>query len=141
MGLPRSGKSTVAKTMGYPIVNPDAIRLAVYGQRFWAAGEKLVWANADIMVKALFGAGHDKVVLDATNLTRWQRDQWQSKDWETIIHPIHTPPDVCKQRAIDTCQPDLVEVIDMMLEKFEPLEEDESRTFDFGLDDFNLEEK
>ena len=34
VGLPRSGKTTWALAQGYPIVAPDAIRLAVTGQRY-----------------------------------------------------------------------------------------------------------
>ena len=30
VGLPISGKSTIAKGLGFPIVEPDAIRKAVY---------------------------------------------------------------------------------------------------------------
>ena len=31
VGLPRSGKTTWARKQGYPIVNPDSIRLAFHG--------------------------------------------------------------------------------------------------------------
>ncbi len=34
VGLPYSGKSTAARELGFPIVCPDAIRLALHGQRF-----------------------------------------------------------------------------------------------------------
>lgn len=127
VGLPRSGKSTVAKSLGFPIVNPDSIRLAVYGQRYWGPGDKMVWAVADIMVRALFGAGHDIVVMDATNITKWQRDQWQSENWNTVFCHVNTDKEICKQRAIDTDQADLVEVIEAMAEKFDPFEDDETR--------------
>ena len=34
VGLPRSGKTTWAREQGYPIVNPDSIRLSLHGKRF-----------------------------------------------------------------------------------------------------------
>ena len=78
VGLPRSGKSTWAKKAGHPIVSPDAIRLALHGQRFISEAEPFVWAIAKAMVRALFLAGHSAVILDATNNTRKRRDEWKS---------------------------------------------------------------
>lgn len=127
MGLPRCGKSTWARNQSFPIISPDAVRLALYGQRFWAPGEKMVWALVPIMVRTLFESGNSTVILDATNISRWQRDQWQSDEWETVFHHIDTPVTVCVQRAIDTNQMDLVDVILKMNEEFEPLEGDEKR--------------
>jgi len=126
MGLPRSGKSTIAKTMGYPIVSPDALRLSIYGQRFWGPGEKMVWATAHIMVRALFEAGHDVVIVDATNFNRSQRDQWKNSEWELYFKYVPTTKEVCIQRAIDGGWEDLVDIIEMMATRFEPLEEDEA---------------
>lgn len=131
VGLPRSGKSTWSKAhallQGWPIVNPDSIRLALYGQRYFSGGERHVWAIADTMVKALFNAGHQTVVLDATNTTRMQRDQWKREEWDTYFHLVPTEPDVCIQRALNDGMPDLVKVIEQMADGFQPLEEDENR--------------
>lgn len=76
VGLPRSGKTTWARVQGCPIVNPDSIRLALHGQRFVAKAEQFVWAIAYTMVEALFLAGHNKVIVDATNVSRARRDEW-----------------------------------------------------------------
>ena len=127
MGFPSSGKSTWVRDQKVPIVNPDAIRLAIHGQRFWAPAEKQVWATADLMVKALFNAGHDTVIMDATNTTRKQRDQWQSTEWETVFHHVDTSQAICVGRALYDQMPDLVDVIQRMADTFEPLEEDEVR--------------
>lgn len=127
MGLPRCGKSTWARNQPFPVLSPDAIRLALHGQRFWGPGEKMVWALVPMMIRTLFESGNDTIILDATNVSRWQRDQWQSAEWDTVFHHIDTPADVCVVRAIATEQPDVVEVIADMVEKFEPLEEDEKR--------------
>src|SRR5688500_7348676 len=43
-GLPRSGKTTYARTRNEPIVSPDAIRLALHGERFNELSEPFVWA-------------------------------------------------------------------------------------------------
>ena len=132
MGLPRSGKSTWVKEQNFPIVNPDAIRLAIHGQRFWAPAEKQVWAPANLMVRALFGAGHETVILDATNTSRKQRDQWQSDEWTTVFHHVDTPVALCEDRAVYDQMPDLIDVIRRMVDEFEPLEDDEIRYMTIG---------
>lgn len=82
VGLPRSGKSTWAMQQGHPVVCPDAIRMALYGQPFIKEAESIVWATAKLMVAALFEAGHDTVILDGTNLTSKYRDEWKDERWK-----------------------------------------------------------
>jgi len=101
VGLPRSGKSTWAKQQNTPIVNPDSIRLALHGQRFLPEAEAMVWVMAKYMVKALFLAGHDTVILDATNITKSRRDEWKSKEWARQFIEIATSPEECLERAVD----------------------------------------
>lgn len=125
VGLPRSGKSTYAKNLGFPVVCPDQIRLALHGQRHCPPAEPMVWAIAKYMVRALFGAGHDEVVLDATNYKRRSRDEWRSVNWTRKFIHIQTPTDKCIQRAHATAQPDLVPVIERMAGAFEPVSKEE----------------
>jgi len=125
VGLPRSGKSTWAKAQAYPIVNPDAIRLAIHGQPFVAEAEGFVWATAKAMVRALFLAGHDRVILDATNTTRKRRDEWRSREWATRFRCFFEAVDTCKERALRDGRVDLLPVIDRMAEQFEPRGDDE----------------
>lgn len=131
VGLPRSGKSTWAmlasKQHGWPIVNPDSVRLAIHGQRFVAEAEGFVWATVQAMVKALLLAGHDTVILDATNGTRKRRDEWKSQEWITIYRLVDTSKDICVARAIETDRLDLIPVIERMASQWEPLGEDENR--------------
>lgn len=127
MGFPRCGKSTWAKKQGFPIVEPDAVRLELYNQKYWGPGERMVWSVVDLMVRALFRAGNGTVILDATNIQRWQRDQWQSDKWETVFHYIDTGVDTCTVRAYRNDLSDLVEVIERMEQEFEPLGEDEMK--------------
>lgn len=113
VGLPRSGKSTWALAQGYPVVCPDAIRLAKTGQRWWGPIEHEVWATARTMIRALFLAGHKIVILDATALRRKQRDEFNcSQDvlWERHMQIIDTDVEICVDRAEKT-YPELVDII------------------------------
>lgn len=129
LGLPRSGKSTISRRMardlGAPIVNRDAIRLALHGKRYEVSAEPMVKAISLYMIKALFGAGHGTVIYDETNYSRAARDFVKSEDWTTAFYIVPTPPDVCQERAIKTDQPDLVKVIEEMANRYEPLGKDE----------------
>lgn len=125
VGLPRSGKSTWAKSQAYPIVSPDAIRLALHGQAFIAQAEPIVWAHATLMVRAHFQAGHDRVILDATNTTRKRRDEWRSNEWATFFRCFFESVDTCKERARADGREDLCPVIDRMAAQLEPRGDDE----------------
>jgi len=119
VGLPRSGKSTWARRQGIPIVNPDAIRLAVHGKPFLKESEALVWTIAEYMVKSLFLAGHDKVILDATSTTHERRIKWMSTEWRLRHKKFTTAKDICIQRAHETGKPELVGVIERMSKDIE----------------------
>lgn len=99
VGLPRSGKSTVARQMKMPIVCPDSIRLALHGEEFIQSAEPMVWAMAEIFVKSLFLSGHTDVVVDACHVSKQSRMKWQSPDWIVVYHPVRTPLSVCLNRA------------------------------------------
>lgn len=123
VGIPRSGKTSWARTQGVPMVNPDSIRLAMHGQAFVPQAERLVWATAHLMVEALFLAGHDRVILDSTSVTRERRKEWFAKGWKTYFHLIETPLEVCLDRARQSHFPE--EVVRRMAMQFEPLGPDE----------------
>ena len=135
VGLPLSGKSTVADNMKksplndhFTIVCPDDIRMALYGQEFVYSGEKFVWAIVDTTIRALLLRGQS-VIVDSTNKTRWERQQWSRVAQEfgiplRIIH-VSTSPKECIRRAKETHREEMIEIIEGMAEKFEPLEEDE----------------
>lgn len=99
VGLPRSGKSTWAKQQGFPIVNPDAIRLALHGKRFIPSAEPTVWATARLMVEALFLAGHETVIVDATHVTDKRRKIWYSQYANIEYKIMPTSPQECVNRA------------------------------------------
>lgn len=137
VGLPRAGKTTWALQQDAPIVSPDAIRLAVHGHRFWAQGEQMVWAVAWTMARALFAAGHRKVIVDATHNTRKRRDFWSHPAGEAFpgeacggyyrvgLVVFSTDAMTCMHRAYDCEQPELCEVIERMAAEHEPPGEDE----------------
>lgn len=130
VGLPRSGKSTWSEKfrtdMGAVIVNPDSVRLALYGQPFISSAESIVWATVELMINSLFLAGHKIIVLDATNVKKADRKKWiRPSKWRHVFVNFDTPQDVCIARAIEGGREDLVPVIEKMSEQFEPVTEDE----------------
>ena len=131
MGLPRSGKSTKVKELteatGAPIVSKDCIRLALHGQRYEPAAEGFVRAINQVMLRSLILAGHKLVIVDETHYSRAARDLIKDPRWRTVFYEVVTDPIVCKQRAIETNQEDLVPVIDEMVARYEPLGDDEER--------------
>ena len=65
------------------------------------------------------------VICDETNYSREARTYIQSDKWLTVFYPVETSPEVCKERAVLTGQPDLIPVIDEMWARFEPLKGNE----------------
>jgi len=128
VGLPRSGKSTQAKVIRLTefatIVNPDSVRLAIHGHDFILDAEGFVWATVHAMVRSLFLAGNETLILDATNVTRKRRDVWKSKTWKTVYCYIDTPKEICFQRC-DPNNKGLLQAIEKMAQEFEPLQSDE----------------
>jgi predicted kinase len=129
VGLPRSGKSTRAKALagryGAPMVNPDSIRLALHGRDYFGAAEPMVWAVAKTMARSLFIAGHKLVILDATNVTRQRRDEWGSRDWNSVWLYVPCLVTTCLGRA--PAGGVLQDVINRMAREFEGLGADEMR--------------
>lgn len=133
-GLPKSGKSTYAKTMqadGWVVVNPDTVRLALHGQVFYAAAEPFVWATVELMVRSLLHLEH-RVLIDATNTTQKRRAQWRklAQDFgltldayvmDTSIAECHERNDFIAKYGSGAVPP---EVIDRMNEQWEPLTEE-----------------
>ena len=126
VGLPYSGKTTQALKLGIPIVSPDAVRLALHGQRFLQEAEFLVWPMCLLMVKALFAAGHTHIVIDATYNTVKRRQFWaDAGDWAVQYRIVDTPEKLCIQRAQQADDLDIVPIICRMASGHEPVTADE----------------
>jgi predicted kinase len=123
-GLPRSGKSTIARRvylpMGYTVVNPDQFRLTMFGQRYYGAGEPLLWATIYHVVDALL-ASDNKVLLDATNLNIERRAAWVRRGVQFVV--VDTPEDECVRRAEAENDDYIIPVIHRMAGTQEPMEE------------------
>lgn len=124
-GLPRSGKSTWVKEHkldGEVVISADDIRLMVYGQRFFAKGEPLVWAVRGLMLEYLMKQGVN-IIIDETNITRERRAAIiklaKTYGYYIVGYHIFTTPQTCRKRANDTEQYDLLPVIDHMEEVYE----------------------
>lgn len=124
MGLPRSGKTTCANTYRglFPIVSADEIRMLVYGQRFWADGEDMMWAIRKVLLKALVQQGVSFIV-DETNTTKARREpiiklaREHGYGVEGIW--VQTPATVCIERALKDADSKLIPVIERMDRQFE----------------------
>lgn len=115
IGLPQSGKSTWSKEQGYPIVNRDSIRFALGGSIRYFKEEAKVSEIEKIMVKSLFKAGHENVIIDATHLKQKYIKEWEDfakLDWEklderlefkrnylVVLMRFYTPLEECIARA------------------------------------------
>lgn len=130
-GLPRSGKSTIAKQLSKeisaPIVSKDNIRLALHGKVYESLAEPFVRAISKVMVHSLFLSGHPVVIADETHYSRAARDFMSDGPWLTTFYVVPTSPEICHQRATDTNQPWLHAVIDEMTARHEPLGDGEIR--------------
>ena len=130
VGLPRSGKSTWAKTTSFPIVNRDAVRLALHGQDYIQEAEDMVTAIEMYMVKALFLAGHNRVIIDATNLKDTYRERWMIGPWKIRVCIFDVTPEVCIERAKKSGREDLIPIIEKMAPYAEGLDFLNGRKYD-----------
>ncbi len=117
VGLPRSGKSTWALKQGHPIVNRDAIRLALHGHEYIQCAEDMVTALEVYMVRSLFFAGHKTVIVDSTHIKQKYRDKWKFGNWEVEEEIFLTSVGTCIERAKKDKRYDLIPVIERMFEQ------------------------
>ena len=109
---------------GFPVVNRDAIRLALHGTPYLQAAEDMVTAIEEYMVRSLILAGHDKVVVDATHLhakysERWLAFRCPGIDAIRVLPKMFdTGPKECIRRAEADDRCDLIPVIERMWKKY-----------------------
>jgi len=109
VGLPRAGKSTLCRTLGFPVVEGDAVRKVLRCFPFKAEMEPQVELTKQLMVASLFEAGHTDVILDDCCETSAKRNAWC--EYERIFHEVRTDVEECCKRAIERDQDYLVPVI------------------------------
>lgn len=119
VGLPYSGKSTIVKNCysQFPIVNPDSIRYALHGQKFYGPAEPHVWAITETMVKSLFHAGHNTVILDSTMVEPHRRKPWIQGPWLHTFIEIKTSAETCINRANAVNDMEIIPIIEAMASK------------------------
>jgi hypothetical protein len=91
------------------VVEADKIRMAM-GHRWNSYVEGFVGAVKHTMVRALLYE-HD-VLVDGTHSKSSHIQQLFEIDQDAEFFFIDTPPGLCKQRAVETGQADLIPVID-----------------------------
>ena len=114
VGLPSCGKTTWALKQGHPVVNRDAIRIALHGQPYIQSAEDMVSAIEYYMVASLFFAGHDTVIVDSTHLRRKYIDRWGYGNWDLQTRVFDTSAEVCIKRAKTDGRPELIPIIERM---------------------------
>ncbi len=135
VGLPRSGKTTQARKIARErgvavmIVSPDAIRMALHGQPYIPTAEPLIWAMARIQAHAAFIAGHEYVIIDATNTTVKRRAEWVKlakgiPGCETAALLCGATMDLCLRRAVADGREDLIPPIERMNDEQEEIDEE-----------------
>ena len=92
------------------------------------------------MARALFLAGHDLVIVDATNSTRVRRDFWRPSGptqhptkehpglWRLEFKLFDVSAEECIRRARAAHDEEIVSVIQRMAANWEPLGPDEIQT-------------
>jgi predicted kinase len=125
-GLPRSGKSTWVKNNKKDaiVVSLDEIRKEIFGHQFHGPSEYFVMGIAKSMVRLLL-AQHKSVIVDATNVRRQWRAEWENlaeeRSAKCAIICFKTPLEVCLKRN-EVCPENEqvpVDVLVSMNERFE----------------------
>ena len=92
------------------VLEDDAIRKAITGDRWNAAAESQVYAIKYGMIRTLMVQGYD-VLVDDTHTTKPSIQRLLEIDLKADFVYIDTPMQECMKRAIETDQSDLIEVI------------------------------
>lgn len=120
VGLPRSGKSTFARSdySNGAIVNRDNIRLAAHGHIFRSEAEPLITFIETTMVRSLMMSGTKEIIIDATNTLPSFRNKWRILAKEHLYKVefacFKTSPEECIERAIKTGKEELIPIIEKM---------------------------
>ena len=117
-GLPRSGKTTMALGLGFPIVCRDSIRLALHGEIYLQKAEPMVTRIEELMVEALDRAGHETITLDACHLNPHYRHRWVELGYSIEVIFQDATKQECIKRAALTNRGDIIPIIEQMADKY-----------------------
>jgi predicted kinase len=127
VGLPRAGKSTYAQKFKeneeeeYFVVCLDEVRKMVYNQEYNQAIDYVAIKTHHHIIEFLLKAGAN-IIIDGTNTRQYVRKEMISLarkyGYKVYAHWVPTPVEICKERAIQTGKPELVDVIDRQLTYF-----------------------
>ena len=127
VGLPRSGKTTWARSTGLPIVDIDAIWVAL-GNRGTPVScpkqIKIVSGLTRTIITSLFLSGNREIVLCGLFLTKAQREFWVDPMWGRIFKLFDTPYEVCKERSPGG---EWLEHLEQKYKSFQPITPEELR--------------
>ncbi|HBY58348.1 MAG TPA: hypothetical protein DEH78_00900 [Solibacterales bacterium] len=124
VGLPGSGKSTWARDRNLPILSSDDTRALLKDDATDQTIHAEVFATMRYLLRRRLQLRRPVTVVDATNLTRKDRQAWIAT---AALHGgiaeavwFDTPPEVCKARngGRNRVVPD--QVIDLMAAKLQP---------------------
>lgn len=102
------------------MVNRDSIRLALHGRAFWPQREDEVTEIETAMIKSLFIAGHNNVIVDATHISekrRAEKARLVPEGGEVFYKLFLADKSVCVDRAKKNGQEMLVPVIELMAKR------------------------
>lgn len=163
VGLPRSGKSTLAKQWlnhlydiskglcidrkdntsrvidGNPrvVVCADSIRIALSGDRFNYLTEGFVHSIKHTMIRGFLRDGYD-VLVDGTHTTKNSIMSLLSLDIDAMPCFMNTPINICKTRAVECGQQDLLPVINRMYEQKKLISLESIESFRREVTSFNV---
>lgn len=111
IGLPRSGKSTIANAWATSgdddfcvsprvVLGGDDFRLALHGQEYHRDAEGMVFATIDVAARALLSRGHD-VLIDETCTTEQTLLRYLLIDIDATPILVETSEEECVRRALD----------------------------------------
>jgi len=127
IGLPRAGKSTWARDYktSEVVISADEFRQLMYGQRYYAEGKAMMWATRDISLKILMQQGVN-IIIDETNTTVQARAKLlklaTKYDYYAEAIWIDATQYMCRVRAAQADQKDLIPIIEKMSDQLEPPE-------------------
>lgn len=103
VGLPRSGKTTWARSTGLPVLDIDAVWIALGNKGtpdYSPKQAETVAVLTRTMIQSLFFSGNNQIILCSCFLTRGEREFWADPSWVRLFKVFDTPYETCKERSI-----------------------------------------